>query len=49
MAWNGLCIFAIHKPFSMSYPNAIEVCRADLFTKEVELYNAIGTLCTRNV
>ncbi len=21
----------------MSYPNAIEVCRADLFTKEIEL------------
>lgn len=36
-AYNGLCIFAIHKPFSMSYPNAIEVCRAELFTKEVEL------------
>ena len=23
----------------MSYPNAIEVCRAELFTKEVELHD----------
>ena len=36
-AYNGLCIFEVHKPFSMSYPNAIEACRAELFTKKVEL------------
>ena len=36
-AYNGLCTFAVHKPFSMSYPNAIEVCHAELFTKEMEL------------
>ena len=24
-AYNDLCIFAVHKPFSLSYPNAIEL------------------------